>query len=644
MSTGAGQAKPGQKSLLKILARILFKLNLMDKLEIKNFIIPGVTLAGLAGAAIMLLAGDRSAYNNILMATMIIGTLPVLWRMVKDLLNAHFGVDIIAIVAIVGSFVLDQFLAGTVILLMLSGGEALEAFALQRARRELTALLARVPTVAHKRFGNQLVDIAVTEIRTGDVLVVKPGEMVPADGIIEDGISEVDESAITGESLPAEKKPGALAYSGSLNKGGSLNLRASRPASESTYEKIISLVKEASESRAPVVRLADRYSVWFTAITFIIAVAAWQISHDPVRLLAVLVVATPCPLILATPIAIMSGVSKAASRGIIVKSGGALEKLAEIKAFIFDKTGTLTLGTPEVAGVKALSGDENRLVKIAASLDQLSNHVLSRSLRAFAASRNLPLDYPGDFKELFGEGVSGSIGGKTFLFGKLSFLQTRGVAVPPEISIEHEQYQKQGKIAVYLGSETELLGTILFADVVRPEIKNLFRDLKVMGMEKIVMLTGDRQNVAELIGKQLGLTDIHAEALPEGKVNEVHAHKKEFGSVAMVGDGVNDAPALAAADVGIAIGGHGGTASSESSDMVITVDDLARVGQAFKIARSTLRIAKESIFVGIGVSILLMLIAALGHIIPVYGALLQEALDVLVILNALRVNFVKIQA
>lgn len=615
----------------------------MLHLNYKNFIIPFIALLGLIAAFVFYLAGMPDVYSAILMAVMIIGTIPVLWRMLRDLLNAHFGVDLIAIVAILGSFLLNQFLAGTVILLMLSGGEALEAYALQRARRELSALLSRVPTVAHVKRGGEIVDVAVSSVNAGDVLVIKPGEVVPVDGVVMDGVSEVDEAAITGESIPVEKRPASLLYSGSVNNDGVLEVRSTKSAGESTYENIIRLVKEASESRAPVVRLADRYSVWFTIITFSLAIAAWQLSHDPIRLLAVLVVATPCPLILATPIAIMSGVSRAASRGIIVKSGGALEKLAEVKAFIFDKTGTLTLGAPEVTQVKSWEADETRVLEIAASLDQLSSHVLARSLQAHAkANAAVHLQYPTGFQEKFGDGVSGEINGKKYLFGKLSFLQKNGINFSTNILEEHERYQQQGKIAVYLGAGGHPLGCVLFADTVRPEIKTLFSDMKTLGLEKIVMLTGDRKNVAELIGGQLGLKDIHAECLPEDKVKEVFDHQRQFGSVAMVGDGVNDAPALAAADVGIAIGGHGSTASSESGDIVITVDDLSRVGQALSLAKNTIRIAKQSIFIGIGVSIILMVIAALGHIVPVYGALLQEFLDVAVILNALRVNFIRL--
>ena len=470
----------------------------MKKIDLKTFIIPLFALAGLClGLGFHFFGANYEIYDkNIWLVTLVIGALPAVFRMVKDILRGHFGVDIIAITAIITSLLFGQYLAGTVIVLMLSGGEALEDYALRRACRELTQLLSRAPSTAHIRTERGISDVPVTHIKVGDIFVVKPGEVVPADGLVMDGVSDVDESAITGESLPEQKHIGSQIYSGSINKDGALEIRALREAKQSTYENIIKLVKSASESRAPVVRLADRYSVWFTGITFFVAGSAWLISHDPIRLLAVLVVATPCPLILATPIAIMSGVSRSASRGIIVKSGGALEKLAEVKAFIFDKTGTLTLGAPAVIDVEA--GDsamKNDVIRLSASLDQLlSAHVLASSLTEHATKKlNLVLDYPQNFQEVFGEGVKGKIKGRDYTFGKLSFLQKEGVNIPSDELQKHDQLQSQGKIAVYLAENKELLGFVVFADVVRPEIKTLFYQMKQMGMEKIVILTGDKK-------------------------------------------------------------------------------------------------------------------------------------------------------
>ncbi len=607
-----------------------------------NYITPIFALSGLLAGLIFYLLGNESLDHSIWMVTMAVGTIPILWRILKDISRGHFGVDIIAIVAIIASFVLGEYLAGNMILLMLSGGEALETYALKRARRELSSLISNAPTFAHIKKDEKLLDVSVADVKIDDIILIKPGEIIPADGVVVLGKSQVDESAITGESLPVEKIVGTVVSSGSINKSAVLEVRVMRLPSESKYEQIIKLVKQAEENKAPVVRLADRYSIWFTAITFVLACLAWFFSKDATRLLAVLVVATPCPLILATPIAMISGISKSASRGIIIKNGGALEKLAEIKAFIFDKTGTLTLGQPEIVQVLSFIENEKEVLRLSASLDQLSLHILARSLRAYALQEKIDLTIPTNFKENFGDGVIGEIDGNIFSFGKLKFLEKRGIEISKEILEKHESFKDKGQIVVYLGNATHVLGAIVFADVIRSEIKKVFSDLRNQGVDHLVMLTGDKKGVADIIAKELNLDDIHAEALPEDKVWQINDHKKQFGKVAMIGDGVNDAPALSAADVGIALGGHGSSASSDSGDIVITVDNLERVGEAYKISKKVLKIAKQGIFVGIGVSVVLMIIASFGYISPVYGALLQEGLDVIVILNALRVNFTKI--
>ncbi|MCL5435906.1 MAG: heavy metal translocating P-type ATPase [Patescibacteria group bacterium] len=606
---------------------------------------PFLILFGLALAGLFHLGNFGLADEMTLKIALIFGAVPPLVRLVISLYRRHFGVDLIAMVAIAASLALGQYLAGVVIALMLSGGEALEDYALYRARRELTALLAGVPTLAHIKTPTGIADVTAEEVLPEQILVVKPGEIVPVDSLVISGRSSVDESALTGESLPVEKRISDRVLSGSVNGQGMLEVRALATCGESSYQRIVELVKAAGESRAPVVRLADQYSVWFTVITFSLAAVAWLTSSDPVRLLAVLVVATPCPLILATPIAMISGISRAASRGIIIKSGEALEKLAQIRAFVFDKTGTLTLGAPKVTGtVSYHKKTEAEIVKLAASLDQLSSHVLARALVSYARNeRGLTLEFPQNFNEHLGDGVSGDVDGVHYHFGKLGFLKHHQISIPAEALRQHEQGLKEGRITVYLGTEHYLLGAIFFADVARPEIKQLFAEVRCLGVEKIVMLTGDRQSVAQTIAGKLGISDVHAECLPEQKVAEVADHKRQFGSVAMVGDGVNDAPALAAADVGIAIGGHGSTASADTSDIVITGDDLTRVGDALKISKRVIAIAKQGIFFGIGASILLMILAAAGHITPISGALYQEGLDVIVIFNALRVIFQKSQ-
>ncbi len=610
---------------------------------ISRLIVPAFVLAGLIVAFIGYSSGHAAFAEDTLLTVLVVGSLPLLLDILQAIRTGHFGVDIIAIVAIGASLFLRQYLAGTVILLMLSGGEALEEYALKRARKELTDLFSRAPEVAHKQDGAMLRDVPVGEIQIGDTVIVKPGETVPVDGQVMSGSAMVDESALTGESMPVKKSEGQKVFSGTIATDALLTIRALALSSESKYAKIIRLVQEAEEHKAPFVRLADQYSVVFTSITFILAVLAWFLSHDPLRLLAVLVVATPCPLILATPIAFAAGISHAAKRGIIIRNGGALEKLGQARSFIFDKTGTLTLGVPSMSAIQPLGIEEGKAFLIAASLDQLSAHILARSLFQESIRRGVALLQPQDFQEKFGEGVSGSIDGKRYLLGRLSYLRMQGVVVTQEQEAMHSRAQEQGQITVYLAEGTALVATIFFADQVRKNVKYLFSNIRALGIRQVRMLTGDRRSVALRIGEEIGLKDneIFAECLPEDKVREVRKLHKEQGPVVMVGDGVNDAPALAAADIGIAMGAHGDTAASQAGDVVIMVDEIERVGEALFIVHRVLGIAKQSIFIGIGCSIGLMVFAAFGFIPPVLGAMLQEAIDVLVILNALRVLLVK---
>lgn len=583
------------------------------------------------------LAGQGKVASSITLVLLLLGSLPLVWGIAVDIYGRQFGVDIIAIVAIIASVILGQYLTGVVILFMLSGGEALEAYAFRRAKKELTALLAHAPVVAHLRKDNKVIDIKVEEAQPGDILVIKPGEVIPVDGNVVFGQSMLDESAITGESLPVRVSVASQVLSGTVNTSELLEIRVSKESKDSKYEQLIRLVRQAEQVKAPIVRLADRYTVIFTIVTFAFALLAWLLSRDPVRVLAVLVVATPCPLILATPIAIISGISKSAKRGIIVKDGGVLEQLGEAKAFVFDKTGTITLGSPKVTSVQAFGQTENETLVLAASLDQLSTHILARSLLKYVKEKSLELRYPTNYAEWFGEGVSGSLDRKYF-FGRLSFIEKQGVAIPAEVRVEHEKQQLAGIITVYLSDERKLLGAVYFADVIRPESANVFEKIRERGIKKILMLTGDRTEIAKKISRQIGVEEVYAEYMPEQKLEMVRKLKSEgWTPLVMVGDGVNDAAALTAADIGIAMGAHGSSASSEASGIVIAVDDLQKVEQAYAIAKQTLRIAIQGIFVGMGLSIGLMVLASLGFIRPVFGAVMQEVIDVIVIFNALRV-------
>jgi heavy metal translocating P-type ATPase len=467
-------------------------------------------------------------------------------------------------------------------------------------------------------------------------LIVKPGEVVPVDGIVLEGSSTVDQSMITGESLPVEKALHAQLLSGSVNVNGAIIMRAIRTSANSKYQQIVSLVKSAEAAKTPLVRLADRYSLGFTAITFLIAGFAWITSHDPVRVLAVLVVATPCPLIIATPIAVISAVSAAAGRGIIVKNGGALETLGRIRGLVFDKTGTITFGTPLVSEVVPFSAPKEDIVRLAASLDQLSSHVLARSLVTQARRQGLTLELPEKFEEVVAQGVEGDLEGKRYFLGKLSFVQGRGAPITQEVTGQYLMRQDLGEKVIFLTDGVTVLGAVAFSDEIRSESKKVFADLLSFGIHDITILSGDKGDIVKRVANRLGVGQVLGDLEPEEKVEELKTVQARIRPVAMIGDGVNDAPALTAADVGIAMGARGATVASETADVVITVDSLAKVPEVILIARRMLRIAYEGIFLGIGLSIVMMIAAALGYITPVIGAGLQEVLDIIVIVNALR--------
>lgn len=584
------------------------------------------------------LNGVESA-QTLLQYSLVLGSLPLLFSLVKDMLKGTFGVDIIAGLALVGTFITGQYLAGMIILLMLSGGQLLEKYAMSRAKHELSSLLSSMPEVAHVRIQGEVRDVALDEILVGMTALVKSGEIIPVDGQVVEGTTVVDESTLTGESVPVEKQVGNHVYAGTQNMGGALMVKVEKPARETRFQTIVDLVKSAQESKAPIVRLADKYSVYFTLYTIIVGLVAWFISHDLVRVVAVLVVATPCPLILATPIAIMSGMSNASKRGVVVKDGGALETLARTDTFVFDKTGTVTLGVPTVTEVVSFSNlSQEEVLQTAASLDQLSTHILAKALTKFAQYKKLSLTYPENFKETFGDGVEATVTNQSYALGKKSFVvQSTDTNFQAAESV-YARATSTGQMIIFLKKEKEILGALLFQDTPRPEAKSMFTKLMQDGVKNLLLLTGDKQATAQKVATELGLNQYVSECLPDDKLRHIKDLQKNGSVVAMIGDGVNDAPALAGADVGIALGTHGKTATSDVADMVILSQSIDKVATAHTIAKKTIYLAKQSIFVGIGASMVAMLFSAGGLISPLYGAILQEGIDVLVILNALRLS------
>jgi heavy metal translocating P-type ATPase len=548
-------------------------------------------------------------------------------------------VDAIALVAMLGALALQEYLAGAVIALMLAGGNALEASASRRARRALTALVERAPRIAHRRRAGRVEEVPVADVGVGDTLIVRAGEIVPVDGIVVSEAATLDESTLTGETLPSDRGRGSSVRSGTSNAGDVFDMRTLRPAAESTYAALVRLVEGAESQRAPFVRLADRYAAFFLPLTLAVAGLAWALSGSPVRALAVLVVATPCPLILAAPIALISGVSRAARSGVIVKGGAVIERLGGARTVLLDKTGTLTLGTPTIESVVVLDGlAEGELLRAAASLDQLSAHVLGEAIVHDAEGRGLELEIPEAVIEQPGQGIEGMVGGRRVTVGSEGWLRERGYETAQARSDEPQSSGTAGHARVLVGVEGKLAGVIVMADHLRSDAPDLVAQLRAAGVRRVAMVSGDRAEVANEIARRAAIDEVYAEKSPEDKLDIVRALQESEPSepVVMVGDGVNDAPALALADVGIAMGVVGATVSSETADAVIMVDRIDRVAEALRIGRRSLAIARQSVLFGIGLSLAAMGFAAFGYIQPIGGALLQEGIDVAVILNALR--------
>ena len=563
------------------------------------------------------------------------------WSIVRGLLAGKAGVDVIAVLAIGGALATEEFVAAAIIALMLATGETLERYAAGRAHRELTALLGRAPRDVHRYEAGELVTQPIDAVVVGDRLMVKPGEVVPVDGLVDGAAAVLDESALTGEARAVTRAEGDQVNSGTLNAGGPFDLRAIAAAEQSTYAGIVRLVRESEGSKAPFVRLADRYALLFVPLTLAVAGVAWLVSSDPVRALAVIVVATPCPLLLAAPIAIVAGLSRAARRGIIVKGGGPLETLARARVVLFDKTGTLTAGRPRLAGVEAAPGvDPDDILRLAASVDQVSPHVLAAAIVHGARERGLALSFPTDVVETPGSGVSGRVDGREVQVGSADFaghVGGGGGSLPAWARELRRRGAVEGSTHVFVRADDRLAGALVLDDPIRPETPRAIRSLRRAGISRIVMVTGDHASVAEMVGAAIGVDGVLAERTPADKVDAVRQEMADaLGPVVMVGDGINDAPALAVADVGVAMGARGATASSEAADLVITVDRLDRLAEAIRLAKRSRQIAVQSVVAGMGMSLVAMGFAAFGALPVVAGAVLQEAIDVAVILNALR--------
>lgn len=551
--------------------------------------------------------------------------LTMLVGMVKTLRSGKYGVDLLAILAVVATLAVGEYWAAMVILVMLTGGDALEDYAAKKANTELKALLDNSPRFAHVVTPDGSKDVPVNDVPVGAKIIVKPGELVPIDGLIIKGTGEFDESSLTGEARPVAKTVGDTVMSGSINGDEAITLTVTKLAKDSQYQQLVKLVQEAEQTPAHFVRLADRYAVPFTVAAILVSLLAWWLSKDPRRFAEVLVVASPCPLILAAPVAMVSGMSRASRNGIVVKTGSVLEKLAGARTGAFDKTGTITNGHLTVAQIlPAGTITKERLLHLAASAEQDSSHILARSLLAYASQHNISLAAVSGLTEETGKGITAMIEDHQVKVGKRQF-------VAPQ-----NQQAALDTTAIYVSVDGTYYEAIAFTDHVRPEAAQTMTKLKAAGVTNLIMLTGDQRAIAQQVAKAVGISTVKADLLPQDKIAALQSIPQSEHPVFMVGDGVNDAPSLATADVGIAMGAHGSTAASETADVVILKDDLAKVAKAVTISQDTLRIAKQAVLIGIAICTVLMLIASTGVIPAFVGAMLQEVIDTVSILWALK--------
>ncbi|PZU32981.1 MAG: cadmium-translocating P-type ATPase [Microbacterium sp.] len=595
---------------------------------------PVIAATVLAGAVVLILDMTGQATVARVLATAYVSAV-IVWTligMIRDVLRGHVGLDVLAVVAMVATLAVGEYVAALIIVLMLSGGEALEDYAGRRAKRELTALLDRAPQTAHvvRRIGRdeQIRDVPADDVAVGDELLIRPAEVVPVDGELLSDEGSFDESSITGESLPVTRTTGDEVLSGAVNGSRAVRVRATKRSADSQFQQIVNLVRDAQESRAPVVRLADRFAIPFTAVSLVIAGAAWGLSGDSTRFAEVLVLATPCPLLIAAPVAFLGGLSRAAKAGIIVKGGSVIEQLARVASAAFDKTGTLTQGHPvlvDVVVANGFIGDD--VLALAASAEQYSSHVLADGIRRAARDRGLDLRPASEAREAATNGVTAQIDGRTVVVGKPAYI----AALAPDTA---RAELRPGQAAAYVAVDGRFAGVLVLADDARPESPAVVAWLRAHGVERIAMLTGDAAPTAEAIAAEVGIAEVHAELLPAEKVHLASLMRPR--PLLMVGDGVNDAPVLAAADIGVALGAKGSTAAGDAADAVILKDSLAGVAEAVHIGRHTLRVAFTAIWIGIALSIGLMLVATTGLIPAVVGALVQELVDLATILYALR--------
>jgi heavy metal translocating P-type ATPase len=601
-----------------------------------RYVAVALTLAALVAGAVARFSGNPLAGHRIWLIGVVVLGAPLVFRTIWDAAHGHFATDVVATLSIVGAVALQQPLAGLVIVLMQTTGEALEQYAEGRASAAVRALEAAAPRTAHVLREGAAVDVPATAVAVGDRLLIRPGDLVPCDGVVIRGESELDTSKLTGEAAPLRATAETIVMSGMANGFGSFEMRATALADESQYARIVQFVRTAQASKAPLQRLADKYAVWFTPITIALVALTVALTGDWLRGLAIMVVATPCPLILATPVAIIGGINRAARRQVIVRHGGALERLSQIDTAVLDKTGTVTIGQPRLGDVDVAPGyDRDTVLRYAAAVEEHASHSLARVL--VDAVREMGLDVPPstEHRESPGQGIAGTVDGHSVVVGARRFVRA---AAASAAELEQVLSNKNAGMRALVAIDGQIAAVIEFADEIRPELSATLARLRAIGVDRVALYSGDHTPIALEVASRLGIPDARGDLLPADKAFLVKTLRDAGNVVMMIGDGINDAPALTAADVGVALASQGGGITAEAADVIVLADTLDRIADAIAIARRTMHVARQSIWAGLGISGVLMIVAAFGGIPPVVGAALQELVDVAVIVNALRAS------
>jgi heavy metal translocating P-type ATPase len=589
-----------------------------------NQLLFGLSLISLSTGFLVAFVGYLELQSFIWAIGGLVGLIPATKWIIDELKNKQMGSDVLALLALLGTLLTNEMMAAAIISLMLATGRVLESWAEGQAERQLKTLLSRIPRFAHVLNNDgSLTTISSDEIKVGDTLVIRSGEVIPVDGKLLSSAT-LDESALTGEPLPVKRDATDYILSGVLNVGDTFQIKALQTAELSTYAGIIRLVESAQAKSAPGVRIANTWALRFVPIALVMAIGAWIISGNVSNAIAVLVAATPCPLILAVPIAVVAGMSNAAKNGAVIKGGAALEQLARAEVVLLDKTGTLTHGGPAVSEIQSKPGFDNlRILQLAASLDQYSSHVVARAIVSGAREKEINLLAAHEVVEEHGTGISGIVDGRKIAVGQIR-------------QANPDWYSISTPLSVGVFDNGELIGALGLDDPIRDEAKQMIIDLKDSGVKRILMVTGDKIETAQIVGDYLGIDEIYASAKPQEKMNLVLKEMKtSSGTVIAVGDGINDAPVLAAAHVGVAMGARGATAASEAADIVIVDDSIDRLTNAITIAKFSRKKAVQAAGTGMGLSFIAMIMGATGYFNASQGAIAQEFIDIIAILWAL---------